>query len=530
MEGVLDGRRDTAVSDRGRSQVSDAERAATYYQNAALFIRRRQFAEAEPLLQEALRLEPHNPDILNKLGAALWELGRPHEAEPLFVRAHELRPDDVEILNNLGLSRWDQGRPVEAAECYRRALEIHPDAIDPRMNLGVVLSDLGEFDESLELLRGVTESRPDLADPLQNYGMTLARLGRWDEALEYYERALRVAPNYAEIRRNRAYARLYLGDFERGWPEHEWRLKCRRHAGYRVERPEWGGESLPGKIIVLHFEQGYGDTLQFVRFAPMVKQRVGLVVVLCQTRLLRIVSRVPGVDLAFDGSTNAPNCQVHASLMSLPAIFGTTMATVPSTIPYLFNDPVVLERWESELTGAVRAADGPAEWSAGGPRRKPFLIGVAWQGSPDHLNDRFRSFPLACLAPLAERPGVRLVSLQIDHGVEQVRSFAGRFPVIELKKSRPRDFLDTAAIVSQLDLVITPDTAVAHLAGGLGVPVWTALSTIAEWRWMLDREDSPWYPTMRLFRQTKLGDWDTVSARMAEALDGVLAERAAAGI
>ena len=399
------------------------------------------------------------------------------------------------------------------------------------MNLGVVLSDLGQFDEALEWLRKVVKHRPDLADGLQNLGMTLARIGKWNEALEYYDRALSVSPHYAEIHRNRAYGWLYLGDFVRGWPEHEWRLKCRRHIGVRIDRPMWNGESLPGKIIVLHFEQGFGDTLQFIRFAPLVKERVGLVVVLCQTRLLRLVSRVPGVDLAFDGSTDSPNCHVHASLMSLPAIFRTTMSTIPSRIPYLFNDPLLLERWQSTLSEAICATESHEERTSeppgGGSPKRPFLIGVAWQGSPNHLNDQWRSFPLAKLAPLANLPGVRMVSLQADHGLDQLSSFPGRSPIIELKSNRPRDFLDSAAIVSQLDLVIAPDTAVAHLAGGLGVPVWAALSTVAEWRWMIDREDSPWYPTIRLFRQTRFGDWDDVFQRMADALRVVLEKRAA---
>ncbi len=533
MEGVLDGAMTTATASRGRSQVANQDLATTYYNHAALFLRRRQYSEAEPLLQEAFQLRPDDADIMNKLGTALWELGRPEEAEPLFSRAHDLRPDDAEIMNNLGLARWDIGRPADAAECYRKAIQIQPESIDAQMNLGVVLSDLGQFDEALEWLGGVVERRPDLADGLQNYGMTLARLGRWNEALEYYDRALSFSPHYAEIHRNRAYAWLYLGDFDRGWPEHEWRLKCRRHRGFRVDRPMWRGESLPGKIIVLHFEQGYGDTLQFIRFAPMVKQRVGLVVVLCQTRVLRLVSRVPGVDLAFDGSTDSPNCHVHASLMSLPAILRMTMATVPARIPYLFNDPVVLERWESVLADVIRTTESYPDGSSGisgrGRPNRPFLIGVAWQGSPSHVNDHWRSFPLAKLAPLADLPGVRLVSLQADHGLDQLRSFPGRSPIIELKSHRPRDFLDTAAIVSLLDLVITPDSAVAHLAGGLGVPVWSALSTVAEWRWMIDREDSPWYPTMRLFRQTKLGDWDPVFARMADALRVELKKHAATG-
>ena len=530
MEGIVDRTNAGLAPGRRRTQAASRDMATTYSHEADSLMKQRQYAEADTLLRQALRLRPEDPDIMNQLGAALWEGGRPAEAEEFFRRAHENRPNDAVILNHLGLSRWDQGRTEEAAECYRRALRIDPNLVDAQMNLGVVLSDLGEFDEAVKWLQGVVRQRPYLPDALQNLGMTLARRNQWKEAVKYYDRALSVRPDYPEVHRNRAYARLYLGDFDRGWPEHEWRLKCRRHIGYHIDRPYWCGERLPGKVIVLHYEQGFGDTLQFIRYAPLVKQRVGSVFVLCQPRLLRIVSRCAGVDLAFDGSSFTPHCDVHASLMSVPALLGTTLATVPTRIPYLFNDPVVLDRWRSTLatalaTGRDACGESPNGTTIAGPG-KPFLVGVAWQGSPSHLNDRWRSFPLAQLLPLAKVPGVRLINLQVDHGLEQLGALNGRLPIIELS-SHPRDFVDTAAIVSQLDLVITPDTAMAHLAGGLGVPVWVAMSTVAEWRWMIDREDSPWYPTMRLFRQTTLGDWETVFNRMAEALRQMLAKRSA---
>ncbi len=530
MEGIVDGVTASLAPNRRRTHAASRDMATTYFHEADLLMKQRRYGEAETLLRQALRLRPDDAYIMNQLGACLWEQGRPWEAEPCFGRAHELEPNDAQILNHLGLARWDLGRPADAADCYRRALRLDPDLVDVQMNLGVVLSDLGEFEESLHWLRGVVRQRPYMADGLQNLGMTLARLNRWDEAIEYYDRALNVNPDYAEVHRNRAYARLYLGDYERGWPEHEWRLKCRRHLGFQIDRPEWGGEHLDRKIIVLHFEQGYGDTLQFIRYASLVKQRVGSVFVLCQTRLLRIVSRCAGVDLAFDGSSFTPHCDVHASLMSLPALLGTTLTTIPSRIPYLFNDPVVLDRWRSVLASTLAAnsevGGGSSNDPGDGRSRKPFLIGVAWQGSPTHLNDHWRSFPVAQLLPIAKLSGVRLIGLQVDHGLDQLQSLDGQFPVVKLGSS-PRDFLDTAAIVSHLDLVITPDTALAHLAGGLGVPVWVAMSTVAEWRWMSEREDSPWYPTMRLFRQKTLGDWEYVFGRMADALRPILERRAA---
>jgi Flp pilus assembly protein TadD len=493
----------------------------------------RRFAEAEPLLREALGLQPDDPDIINKLGSALFNQGRTVEAEALFVRANELRPNHGLIINNLGASRWDQGRLDEAIELYQQALSVEPELFDARMNLGVVLSDVGRFDEALEMLRSALEIRPDSSDALQNLGMTFARLGDWGAAFEYYDDALTQRPDYAEVHRNRAYGWLYHGDYERGWAEHEWRLKCRAHPGYEVKRPLWSGQELDGEQIVLHYEQGLGDTLQFIRYAELVAERGGTVIALCQSPVLQLVARCRGVALAFDGTTPYhPDCRLQAPLMSLPFIFRTTVETIPDRVPYLFTDALITERWKKTLFDAIAIERGPGGEIPGGSSTdgavRPFLIGVAWKGSPAHRMDRWRSFLLAELAPIAALPGVRLVSLQVEHGVEQIAALDGLFPVIELPSRRPRDFFDTAAIVSQLDLVITADTAVAHLAGGLGARVWTALCTLAEWRWMPDRDDSPWYPSMRLFRQTRLGDWPDVFRRMAEALRPELEARAGA--
>jgi Flp pilus assembly protein TadD len=531
MDGMLDRTRGDAAVAGNRSDPVGVDAADVYGGQAEALIAQRRYAEAEPLLREALLLRPDCPSLLNKLGSSLWEQGRPSEAEPLFARAAELSPDNSVYRNNLGLALWDLGRQAEAAECYRRALELNPRANDARMNLGVVLSDLGRFDEALEHLREAVRVDPGSPDTFQNLGMTLGRLGRWPEALDYYDRALRLRPDYAEVHRNRAYGWLHMGDFERGWPEHEWRMRCRRHVGVQVARPLWRGEELEGRPILLHSEQGLGDTLQFIRYAALVKERGGLVFVATQTPLLRIVARCAGVDLAFDGTSVVPNCQVHAPLMSLPAIFGTTQSTVPDRVPYLSTEPIVVERWRQALGAAIgsdplagRAASGA---SAGGRNGRPLLVGVAWQGSPHNPMDRFRSFPLAELAPVADLPGVRLVCVQAVDGLDQIPALGGRFPILELESKRPRDFLDTTALISLLDLLITPDTAVAHLAGGLGVPVWLALSTVGEWRWMFDREDSPWYPTMRIFRQTKYGQWDFVFRRMADALRQALERRSA---
>jgi Flp pilus assembly protein TadD len=491
------------------------------------------FAESEAHSREALRLAPDDVDVMNELGVAIWRQGRAAEAEAIYRRACRMRPNDFRILVNMGLALDEQRRTDEAIAAYRRALELQSDSFDAQMALGIALSGQGHLDEAMEWLLRAYKLRPESAEALQNLGMNFARHGRLDEAIDYFEQALRRQPELATVHLNLAYALLARGDFERGWREHEWRLKCHHYGGYQVRRPFWNGDDLRGRTILLHADQGYGDVLQFVRFAALVKERGGQVMLLCYTPLVRLVARCAGVDLAFDGSAYLPDCHVHAPLMSLPAIFGTTLETIPNNVPYLSADPALAEDWRSEMARAIgvegaRGADCSSEGSRNGPV-KPFLIGIAWQGNPAQEADRWRSFPLARFAPLAELPGVRLVSLQVDHGLDQLRSLNASFPVIELVEHRGRDFHDTAAIMSQLDLVISPCTSVAHLAGGLGARAWVALSTVSDWRWLTGREDSPWYPTVRLFRQTQRGDWDGVFHAMAAALKPELEQREGAG-
>jgi hypothetical protein len=249
-------------------------------------------------------------------------------------------------------------------------------------------------------------------------------------------------------------------------------------------------------------EQGLGDMLQFLRYAPLVKRRGGTVLVECPGFLIPLFSRCPGIDRLIAEGAERPAFDIHVPLLSLPRLLGTTLATIPAEVPYLFADPDLVEHWGRKLNTI-----------------QGFKIGIVWQGNPHHGWDRHRSFPLAQLAPLAQVDGVQLFSLQKGAGVEQLRARAGRFPVIELATELDATgggFMETAAIMKNLDLVITCDTATAHLAGALGVPVWVALAAIVDWRWMFQRDDSPWYPTLRLFRQTELGNWPPVFERMAD--------------
>jgi Flp pilus assembly protein TadD len=482
-------------------------------------LQQRRFAEAEACLRQALQLRPDDADVLNNLGTAVWEQGRSPEATAYYLRAYQFKRNDFGILNNLGMTLWEQGRPEKAIVYYQRALQLTPDSFDAQMNLGVSLSDIGNFDEALVWLRGSVRLRPDSAEAWDNVGMTLARQGQWEEAMKCYDESVRRRPDFGEARRNRALGWLAHGDFERGFPESEWRLKCRNPPGFRFPRPLWAGEPLEGRTIMLHYEQGFGDTLQFIRFAPQVKERGGRVWLFCQTPLVRLMSLCPSLDWVIDGSPPFPDFPIHAPLLSVPSILKITTATFPRE-PYLEADAATIDFWRPILSRALGVTQ----------LHSVFKIGIAWQGSPLNRIDRWRSFPLSHFANLSRFPGVRLINLQVGAGTEQLAEQAENFPVTQLHRGiegleDKRDFLDTAAVMSLLDLVITPETAVAHLAGALGVRTWVALSTVGDWRWMTGGDSCPWYPSARLFRQTTLHDWAGVFRQIEDCLSQELAQR-----
>lgn len=336
-----------------------------------------------------------------------------------------------------------------------------------------------------------------------NLGNAQRDRGELDQAEASYQAVLRVQPEYAEAHYNRALGQLLRGNFEAGWRGYEWRSNCRAFPSRAFDQPTWDGSSLGGRTILLHTEQGLGDILQFIRFAPLVKARGGNVIVECPRSLCELLERTPGIDRLIPRGAPVPAFDVQAPLMSLPRILGTTIATIPAQVPYLFPCPETIGLWHTELA-AVAAGN--------------FKIGVCWQGNPKYAADRQRSFPLEQLAPLAQLPGVHLISLQKGYGREQIEALAGQFELTDLGSRLDETtgaFVETAAVLKALDLVIAPNTAIAHLAGGLGVPVWLALPESLEWRWMVEREDSPWYPTMKLFRRPANAGWKEVFCRMA---------------
>ena len=457
-------------------------------------------AEAVACYRRALELKPDYADALNNLGLALKDLEKVDEAIACFRRLIQYKPDHVDAHNNLGNALRTQEKLEAAAACYRRAIELQPDYALAHNNLGLTLKDLGDFDRAVACCQRALELKPEYVEAHNNLGNALAYQGRYEEAVAAYGQALKREPDHADAHFNRSLVWLRNGDFQRGWPEYEWRWKMKESRPPRIGQPLWDGGPLQGRTILLRAEQGFGDTLQFIRYATLVKERGARVLVQCQRPLVRLLATCPGIEAAIRQDEDLPAFNVHAPLLSLPGLLRTSLNTIPAEVPYLFAEAGLVQQWRAEL--------GPV---AG------FKIGIAWRGSPALGNDRARSFALSCFESLANLPGVCFFSLQKGPGAEEVQNLGGRFPVTEVG-SRLDDFMDTAAVLKQMDLVIACDTALAHLAGALGTPVWVAIPFACDWRWLVDRDDSPWYPTMRLFRQRRPGDWAGVFDEMRIAL------------
>ena len=422
----------------------------------------------------------------------------------MLPRGHSIAPGYAEAHNNLGDVLHRAGQPKEAEACLRTALAISPDYPEALMNLGVLVSGRGEHDEAIALLERSLHIRPRSASGLTNLGNALRDSGRCDEAEARYSAALELAPYFPEAHYNRGLNRLMLGDFERGWHDHEWRQSCRSFDRRSWSAPEWDGSTLEGRTLLIHAEQGFGDTIQFIRYAAVAKLRKARVVVECPAALCELLSRTPGIDLLVPRGDALPPYDVQAPLMSLPRILGTSLDSIPGSVPYVFADQAREARWRRQVR-----------------TRECFTVGICWQGNPNYSADAQRSFPLAAAAPIARFPQVRLVSLQKGFGSEQIAGLRGLFEIEQFSPALDKGsgaFVDTAAILRSLDLVITPDTALAHLAGAMGVPVWVALPESGGWRWMLGRNDSPWYPSMRLFRTPATGTWVDVFEAMSRHL------------
>lgn len=463
------------------------------------------FRNAEHIYRQVLAVASANANAWCFLGMACHDQSKYDEAVNAYHKALDIQPNFPVALSNLGNTLKQQGKLDEAEASCREALRLKPDYSTAFNNLGVALVAQGRLEEASATFQQALALMPNDAVTHSNLSAALVRQGKYSEAEANSKQALSLNPNYAEAHKNQGIVSLLLGDFERGWKEYEWRWNCPGSRMPNYSAPMWQGEPLDGKTILLHHEQGLGDTIQFVRYAAVLKQRgAGRVVVKTQKPLMQLLATGEGIDELVCDDAALPPFDAHVPILSVPGILKTTFDTIPGQVPYIHPDPKLVAKWKERLAGY-----------------EGLKIGISWQGSPDFHADAQRSIPLRHFARVAAVPGVRLFNFQKGFGTEQLDALNGDFEVISFGDELDRDFgpfMDTAAIMKNLDLVIAPDTSMIHLAGAIAAPAIIALSLSPDWRWFLKRDDSPWYPTVRLFRQQTLGDWDETFTRIADAV------------
>jgi Flp pilus assembly protein TadD len=483
--------------------MNDSAEARRLMDRGTALARQGRMDEAALLYQQAIAADPDLAEAHFNLGIARRAVRRGTEAEACWRRALEIEPYFAPARINLGAALLERGDHRAAAAEFRRVLEREPRSVPALVNLGNALRDGGDPGAAAQAYRRAIALQPGFAQAHSNLGLALRELGELAAAEAAYRRALELKPDYALAHRDLGVLLLLLGRYAEGWREFQWRWQARGPERRTAGMPRWSGGDVSGKTVLLHAEQGLGDTIMFCRLAEAVAARGAEVVLEAQPPLRRLLAGLKGAARIAPRADAPPPADCAAALLDLPGILGIDAGNVPARVPYLAPDPGRVRRWRAWLEA-----------------RPGFRIGVAWQGNPRSDAELGRSPPLAAFRPLAELPGVRLIALQKGPGSEQMSTLpagmAAESPGEDFD-SGPDAFLDSAALMQGLDLVVSADTAPAHLAGALARPVWIALKRVPDWRWGLDRADTPWYPTARLFRQRASGDWAPVFAAMADA-------------
>jgi len=448
--------------------------------------------EALDHISAALKQNPNSAAALSNFGLVLAKLGRPADALASYDKALWLKPDYAEALNNRGNALRDLNRPAEALASYDKALALKPDYVDALCNRGNALRDLNRPADALASYDKALALKPDYVEALCNRGNALVDLKRPADALASYDKALALKPDYAEAYWNQSLCLLLMGHFEQGWRQYEWRWKRGEWIARSYPQPLWlGEEDIAGKRLFIHWEQGLGDTIQFCRYAKQMEARGSKVVMSVQQPLCGLLKQISATIRIIDQNETPTGFDYHCPLLSLPLALGTTLETILAEPQYLRTDEGLRTAWSTRLP----------------PKTKP-RIGVVWSGTTVHKNDHNRSIELEQFLPILSTDA-DWICLQKDIREKDVAALRqdGR---IAFFGDDLRDFSDTAALLDLMDLVVTIDTSVAHLAGAMGKPVWILLPHNPDWRWLLDRHDSPWYPSARLFRQQQIGNWAQV--------------------
>ncbi len=471
---------------------------------------------------------------LHTLGIIYHQTGKSAIAVDLITKAIALTSHVPEYHYNLGIIYGTLGKTDDAIRSYQTCLYLKPDYTDALNNLGLILYEQNRIEESIISFQKSIRAKPDATNARYNLGMALQAQGRPEEAIDTYNQVLKVIPDSAETHFNRSISLLLTGNFEEGWDEYEWRFrptgkKTDGVAGKSLMR--WDGASLNNKRMLVNDEQGIGDTLQFIRYLPLLKERGGSVIFETSKPLKNLLEKSPGIDELVEPSSagiSEIESDFYVRLMSLPGIFQTTLETIPDRIPYIFADGKKIKFWQDRINkhtfnvGIVWAGNPTTKYEHGGLSGLEHL-NLVWAGNPSNKTAAGRSNQLECFAPLAGIDGVQLYGLQKGAAAVQAEELSNSINVINLGEEF-EDFSDTAGVIESLDLIISVDTSVAHLAGAMGKTVWVLIPYIPDWRWMLERDDSPWYQTMRLFRQQRKGDWDHVFERVANELGALVSQ------
>jgi tetratricopeptide (TPR) repeat protein len=498
---VEQGKGDEAVDAYRQALVTDPDNAGLLRNLGAALHQQGKLDDAIAHYRRATVLAPNDNDALRFLGIALHEAGQLEEAATIYRQtAHD--PGDHVILSNLAACLCDLGQYDEAMATSELALAVKADYAPAHTNRGIILEMRGDLDGAIAAHRRAIAIDPAYAKGHANLAVALRSAGELDEALAASHRAVELNPEQPLARYNHAHALLMNGYFKEGFEEFRWGRKCKSWAHHYPDfsQPEWEGEEFVGRTLLVFSDYGMGDALQLVRYMPMVVARGGTVVLQVQPSLVPLLKGLPGVTVIARGEA-LPPFDLQLPMMGLPHVFGTTLETVPAAIPYLQAEPAIVSRWQRALRG-----------------EKKLKVGVVWAGNALHKGDKQRSIAADAVLPRLVMPGVQLYSLQKETRPEDGATMAALGADIADLAPALGSFADTAAAVDTLDLVISVDTSVAHLAGGLGRPLWMLLPYALDWRWMRDRADTPWYPTMRLFRQERPRAWDGVIARVVAEL------------
>ncbi len=488
--------------------------AKAYNNLGVLFKEQKRFNEAEEFYQNALTIDQNYRGTHYNLGNLFAAQKRFEEAEQAYQTALKLNPNDAKAYNNLGVLFKEQKRFDEAEQSYQEALKLNPEYVEAYNNLGVLFAEQKRFDEAEQSYQETLKLNPEYVEAYNNLGVLFAEQKRFDRAEQSYQEALKLDPNHTETQLNLSLLLLRLGEFRQGWQNFESRYhadkKDRMAIPPKISTPQYLGQELTNKSLLIYLEQGFGDEIQCIRYLPLLKQDKGVkqIMLVCKPPLKSLFANLDCIDHLLDSNEferiqNLKGLDYWVFIMSLPLHFNTTLETIPNQLPYLTSPKAARQRWQHKLP------------------KDSFNIGLVWKGLTIHKNDANRSIPsLSVLKPLwSIDKNITFISLQKGAGEEQASNPPRDQPILHLG-NQIQDFSDTAAIVSQLDLVISVDTAIVHLAGSLNIPCWVLLPDYnTDWRWLIGREDSPWYPnSMRLFRQTTNEDWAGVINKVVEAL------------